>query len=73
MKKIVSVRPLDGYRLHIVFEDHSERDCDISPFLDTGAFRELKDKGLFDRAANATYSVEWPNGIDLSSDTLSNI
>ena len=38
--------------------------------MEKGAFKELTDETLFKRFKNTGFSVEWPNEIDLSSDTL---
>ena len=32
--------------------------------------KELKEKSLFAQVKNEGYSIEWPNEVDLSSDTL---
>ncbi len=70
MVKVKSVKPMENYRLYVVFENNTEKVCDIRQFLDTGSFNELKDTQLFNQVKNAGYSVEWPNELDLSSDTL---
>ena len=70
MLKIKSVTALRKYLLHVVFDNGVEKDCDISCFLDKGCFKELKDESLFRQVRNAIYAVEWPNDLDLSSDTL---
>lgn len=70
MIKVKSVTPLEDYKLQVIFENNLERTCDISQFLNKGAFSELKDIHLFNQVKSAGYSVEWPNELDLSSDTL---
>ncbi|MGM0443876.1 MAG: DUF2442 domain-containing protein [Fibrobacterota bacterium] len=70
MIRILKVEALGNYKLFLVFEDGRSGTCDISPFLDKGAFRELKDESLFRGVFATPFSVEWPNEIDLSSDTL---
>lgn len=73
MKKIISIEILEPYKMKIRFSDNTERICDLTLFLDKGAFMELKDFNLFKRVKNTGFSVEWPNGVDLSSDTLQSI
>jgi hypothetical protein len=73
MIKIKSVTPLKDYKLSVVFESNTEKICDISQFLDKGSFIELKDIQVFNLVKNCGFSVEWPNELDLSSDTLLSI
>jgi hypothetical protein len=73
MLKVKNVTPLDGYRLHVVFENSLEKICNLAQFLEIGSFRELKEIQLFNQVKNAGYSVEWPNELDLSTDTLLSI
>lgn len=70
MLKISKITPLSEFTLKVVFENGEAKICDISQFMDKGAFQELKDESLFRRLKNTGFSVEWSNGIDLSSDTL---
>ena len=70
MRIILEIFPLSKATLKVVFENGDAKICDISQFMEKGAFRELKDEFLFKRLRNTGFSVEWPNEIDLSSDTL---
>ncbi|MCK5145504.1 DUF2442 domain-containing protein [bacterium] len=70
MLKISKITPLPKSTLKVVFENGDIKICNISQFIEKGAFRELKDESLFKRLKNTGFSVEWPNEIDLSSDTL---
>ena len=74
--KIVFVKPLDGYRLHLRFEDGVEGEIDVSeltPF--EGVFAPLKDKAAFDKVYVNTElgTVEWDNGADIDPDVLYSI
>jgi len=71
--RIKTVKPLQEYKLLVVFENNEEKTCDISQFLNIGSFKELQNEELFKKVKNAGYSVEWPNELDLSSDTLLSI
>jgi hypothetical protein len=44
---VKSVKPLDGYKLLLKFENNEEKVFDVSPYLDLGKFSELKDVSLF--------------------------
>ena len=71
--KIKSVTPQKNYKLLVMFDNNAEKICDISQFLEIGCFKELKDEYLFNQVKNTEYSIEWPNELDLSSDTLLSI
>jgi hypothetical protein len=73
MLKIAEIVPVSKATLKVIFENGDVKICDISQFMEKGAFKELKEESLFKRLRNTGFSVEWPNEIDLSSDTLYNI
>ena len=70
MLKISEIIPLSEVTLKVVFENGDVKICNISQFMEKGVFKELKDESIFKRLKNTGFSVEWPNEIDLSSDTL---
>ncbi|MEO5618360.1 MAG: DUF2442 domain-containing protein [Candidatus Eisenbacteria bacterium] len=70
---IVEVLPLDGFRLHIRFDDGVEGNVDVServPF--DGVFAPLRDPEYFRRVrVDAELgTIVWPNGADLDPLTL---
>ncbi len=73
MLKIDSVKVIDNYRIHVRFDNGVEKLCDISPFLEKGNFRELRDKKMFCSVRAIKWGIEWDNGLDLSADTLDSI
>ncbi len=70
MVRIKNITPVPKYSLEVEFDDGAIKKCDIQQFLATGDFVELRDENLFKQARNTGFSVEWPNDLDLSSDTL---
>jgi hypothetical protein len=73
LKDIVSVQPLDGYRLKLRFEDGIEGEVDVSqcvPF--TGVFAALRDPKQFAAVqVNPELGcIYWPGGADLDPDVL---
>lgn len=68
--KVTSVRAMANYRLHLNFTNGEQRVFDVSPFLDKGVFRQLRESSTFASAKVVAGSVEWPGEIDLSYDTL---
>ena len=67
---IKHIRPLDDYRLEIVFENGELRMFDVKPYLQRGVFVRLQNRAMFQAARVVAGSVEWPGGLDLSYDTL---
>jgi hypothetical protein len=43
---------------------------DVSPYLNSEAFVELKDNDNFIKVQNGKYFIEWDCGADLSADTI---
>lgn len=62
--------PLDGYRLHIIFENDEERIFDVSPYLNIGKFSELRDLSLFNSVTVRFDTVEWANHVDIDPEFL---
>jgi len=67
---IVCVEPLPNYRLHLEFENKEKRIFDVSPYLEMGVFRQLKDLNIFCRAHIDGGTVTWPGEIDIAPETL---
>ena len=67
---VQSVEPLHNYQLKIAFDNGDQRLFDVSPFLEKGIFRELKDESYFKSVRVVFGSIEWPNEQDFSYDTL---
>lgn len=64
------VKALADYRLLVVFENEERRIFDVSPYLDQGVFRALKDPAAFNSAHISFDSVAWANGADLCPEVL---
>ena len=67
---VINVKPLDGYKLLLKFENEEERIFDVSPYLNMGKFAELKDVSLFNTVAVKFDSIEWANHMDLDPEIL---
>ena len=69
--KIVSVRPLDDYKLLARFSTGEEKIFDFRPLLDAPCFTPLKDKKKFDAVYVDYGAPAWCNGqIDISPEKL---
>lgn len=73
LKDIVGAQPLEGYQLHLHFEDGTEGTLDLASHVSfRGVFAPLKDLSYFRQVrvdANLG-TVVWPNGADLDPDVL---
>jgi hypothetical protein len=70
---IVEVRILDGYRVHLRFEDGVEGDVDLGRLIRfEGVFAPLRDPKEFARLTVNTEigTICWSNGADLDPDVL---
>jgi hypothetical protein len=73
LKDIVTVEPLDAYRLRLRFEDHAEGIVDIAKLVQfTGVFAPLQERAYFERVRvdPELGTIVWPNGADLDPDVL---
>jgi len=64
------VKPLNGYKLELTFENDEIKVFDVTPYLDTGVFAALRYENLFKRVKVSFDTIEWPNGIDLDPEVL---
>jgi hypothetical protein len=67
---VTSVRPLDGYKLLLEFNDSEKRIFDISPYLNTGKFAELRDYSMFNTVTIKFDSIAWANQLDIDPELL---
>jgi hypothetical protein len=74
MEKLVRVRkvtPLSGYRCLVVFEDDTQREIDLKPYLRGPIFEPiLNDITLFRSVRVVDGTVGWDNGADIDPDVL---
>jgi hypothetical protein len=59
-----------GYRIHLTFNDNSEKTIDFHPWLDGPVFEPLKDLAYFRKFFLDGGTVAWPNGADIAPETL---
>ncbi|MFN0083316.1 MAG: DUF2442 domain-containing protein [Ferruginibacter sp.] len=68
--RIIVVKPLDNFLLHLKFTDHSIREFDMKPYLQYPAFEDLKEENVFKNVTLFLGTVKWNDDIDMSPDTL---
>ncbi len=67
---VIRVKAQPAYRLLLEFENHEQRVFDLTPYLEIGVFRQLKDARLFRAAHIDCGTVAWPGEIDIAQETL---
>jgi hypothetical protein len=70
---LLEAKPLDGYRVHVRFEDGTVGDVDLSYLLGYGGvFEPLRDPRYFVRlrADPEAGTIVWPNDADIAPETL---
>jgi hypothetical protein len=72
MHRVVSVRPLTGYRLDLRFEDGVEGEVDLTDLVGKGVFAPWTDPAEFRKVFidPESHTVAWPGGIDLCPESL---
>lgn len=69
--RVANVRPIDGYRLEVKFEDGVAGVVPLEQRLFGPMFEPLRDLELFGKVFVDEYgAVCWPNGADLAPDAL---
>ena len=68
--EVTLVKPLDNYQLYVEVRNGQKGVFDMSPYLEKGMFRELKNPEYFNRVSVLLGAVSWPNGQDIAPETL---
>ncbi len=67
---IVEVTTAQKYILNMQFSNGEKRSFDMSPYIDIGIFRELRDPKMFATAKKSFDTIEWDNGADIDPESL---
>lgn len=70
---LIDAKPVEGYVVHVRFEDGLASDVDLSYLLDYGGvFEPLRDLEFFCqlRADSEAGTIVWPNEADIAPETL---
>ena len=70
LPSVIRAEYRDGFRIHLTFNDNSERTVDFRPWLEGPIFEPLKDLKYFQRFFLEGGTVVWPNGADIAPETL---
>ena len=67
---VTKVQPLPDFRIYVEITDGRRGVFDMKPYLDRGAFRELRDVHYFNQVHVLLGAVTWPNEQDIAPETL---
>jgi hypothetical protein len=71
MLKLIEVRPLPGYRLHLRYADGVAGDVDLSSFVGKGVFCLWNDPKAFQNVSIGTGGeLRWSDEVDMCADAL---
>lgn len=71
MNTVVSVQPMDGYKLHLTFSDGFAATVDVSALIGKGFTAELLKEDRFREVGTEPGGgIAWPNGFDLCPEFL---
>ena len=70
MNKVVKAAALPGGRLQVVLQDGRCGEFDVTPYMNSGFFTQLKDEAYFAKVGLFFAGVGWPDGQDLGPDTI---
>jgi hypothetical protein len=71
-EKVRVIRPLEGRRVRVTFDDGFEAEVDLAPLLDEGPlYQPLRDENSFRAVTVSRHGVPvWPDDFDLSPGSL---
>jgi hypothetical protein len=67
---VIDFEILTDYKIRITLSNGSKGIFDVTPYLDRGIFKELKDYNYFKRARIEFGTITWPNEQDFSPETI---
>ncbi|MBR3254737.1 MAG: DUF2442 domain-containing protein [Clostridia bacterium] len=70
MNRIIDVKPLDDYKILVIFQNGEKRIKDMKPYLNKGVFNKLKDEKFFKSVKVSFGTVSWGEQIDLCADSI---
>ncbi len=69
-KAVIDVKPTQNNKLILTFENNEKRIFDVTPYLEIGIFKELRDPSMFNSVRISFDSIEWANKADLDPEFL---
>jgi len=70
MPVVIDANYVTDYKIKITFDNGEEKIADFINWLEGEIFEPLKDKSYFQKFFVDGWSISWPNGADISPETL---
>ncbi|MBF0555763.1 MAG: DUF2442 domain-containing protein [Nitrospirae bacterium] len=68
--RVKEVYSNNDYTLRVIFDNGEVGIFDVTPYLDKGIFKQLRDRSIFNSAKVFLGTVQWVNGLDFCPDTI---
>lgn len=68
--RIRTAKLLTGFRIKVEFEDGSQREIDLEPYLHGPVFELMRNPTFFGSFIIERGVITWPNGADIDPDVL---
>jgi len=69
--RVRALEPLEGFAVLVTFDNDSQREIDLGPFLHGPVFEPLRnDPAMFRSMKIAGGTISWDNGADIDPDVL---
>ena len=70
LPSVVQARYVENYVIEVHFDDGTVKQIDVSQWFKGPVFDPLKNKSYFRKFFIEGATVAWPNGVDISPETL---
>ena len=67
---VLEARHIEGYRVHVTFNDGTAAEIDLSDSLEGPIFECLRDIEKFKAFSVVGHTIAWPNGADFAPEYL---
>lgn len=69
--RVQALEPLDGFRTLVTFDDGSQREIDLEPYLHGPIFEPIRNRPAVFRSMRIVGgTIAWDNGADIDPDVL---
>jgi hypothetical protein len=69
--RVRAVEPLEGFRVRLEFEDGTQKEIDLEPYLHGPIFEPIRrDMSVFRSVKVEEGTIAWENGVDIDPDVL---
>lgn len=68
--KLIHVKPLENYKLHLEFSTGEQKIFDVSPYIMGAWFGKLRNLDYFKKVRVSDDTAEWPDGQDIAPHEL---